>query len=302
MSTTNPVTAAKLKAVPDFAPKSGPLGEVNQDFHNTYNALVVDTQQDLGTEIPVIIAAGDGIKLLNNGTEHHETFIPGNYHKVKALSHIAFGLQLALMANGDGPLTDTTTGRLRRKLTMIETAEDDLPNEDLPTEIQIAPGEVLKRCRVTTEQTLSAGKVDEQAVTAFAHDVAPWLMKNAAYVSRLQLDSLHQVVSSWREQLGESKWQSVYVIVCGTHQPRYREASKQYSQRILHQVESEDADGEDRVLYAEGVFDTHGAKDLLARQIIDQRASTMFFGDRHRLQEDLLADAATAYLKELLPD
>jgi len=54
--------------------------------------------------------------------------------------------------------------------------------------------------------------------------------------------------------------------------------------------------------YAEGVFDTDGAKDLLARHIIDQRASTMFFGDRHRLQEDLLADAATAYLKELLPD
>jgi hypothetical protein len=92
------------------------------------------------------------------------------------------------------------------------------------------------------------------------------------------------------------------VLLVSTHQPRYREASKQYFQRLLHQVESPDAEGEDRVIYAEGVFDTDGAKDPLARHIIDQRASTMFFGDRHRLQEDLLVDAATAYLKELLPD
>jgi len=39
------------------------------------------------------------------------------------------------------------------------------------------------------------------------------------------------------------------LAVCGTHQPRYREASKQYFQRLLHQVESPDAEGEDRIIY-----------------------------------------------------
>lgn len=299
MSTTNPHTAEKIKDIPTFAPKTGPLAELNQDFHNTYNGLVAKTQAKLGTDIPLIITVGDDVKLLNDGTEQKETFIPPNYHKVKALSHVAFDTQLALMSNGDGALKDDVADQLRGKLSLINGARSDIPDEDLPAEIQIAPNEVLNRCQAVIEKVLADGTVNEQAVAAFAQDVAPWLMKNAAYVAHLQLSSLHSIVMSWKEQLGEDKWNALYVVNCGTHQPRYREASKQYFQRILHQKESDDAIGEDRILYSEGVWDTDGAKDLLARHIIDQAASTMFFGNRHRLQEDLLADAATQVLDQI---
>ncbi|MGB9155449.1 MAG: hypothetical protein WCB20_03085, partial [Chthoniobacterales bacterium] len=43
------------------------------------------------------------------------------------------------------------------------------------------------------------------------------------------------------------------------------------------------------------------ALDLLARHIVDQRASNLLFGDRRRLQEDLLADAASAEVRKLFP-
>jgi hypothetical protein len=51
-----------------------------------------------------------------------------------------------------------------------------------------------------------------------------------------------------------------------------------------------------RFLLHEGQFDLkQGAV------AIDQRASNLLFGERRRLQEDLLADAATAELRKLFP-
>ena len=73
MTTSNPHTDAKIKDIPTFAPKTGPLSEVNQDFRNTYNALVADTHPELGNEIPIIIAVGDVAKFLKNGEEQKET-------------------------------------------------------------------------------------------------------------------------------------------------------------------------------------------------------------------------------------
>jgi len=54
-------------------------------------------------------------------------------------------------------------------------------------------------------------------------------------------------------------------------------------------------------LDGEGLCDVNTALDLLARHIVDQRASNLLFGDRRRLQEDLLADAANAEVRKLLP-
>ncbi len=55
------------------------------------------------------------------------------------------------------------------------------------------------------------------------------------------------------------------------------------------------------LLDGEGLCDVNTALDLLARHIVDQRASNLLFGDRRRLQEDLLADAANAEVRKLLP-
>ena len=92
---------------------------------------------------------------------------------------------------------------------------------------------------------------------------------------------------SWRDALG---WP--VLVICGAHQPRYREATCQYFGQLLHQPEGYGAEGEDRLVYGEGLCDINAALDLLARHIVDQRASNSLFGDRRRLQEDLLADAA----------
>lgn len=59
--------------------------------------------------------------------------------------------------------------------------------------------------------------------------------------------------------------------------------------------------GRDRLVYGEDLADIDAALDLLARHIVDQRASNLLFGDQRRLQEDLLADAASTEVRKLLP-
>ena len=45
----------------------------------------------------------------------------------------------------------------------------------------------------------------------------------------------------------------------------------------------------------------NAALDQLTRHIVDQRASNLLFGDRRRLQQDLLADAARTEVRKLFP-
>jgi len=101
--------------------------------------------------------------------------------------------------------------------------------------------------------------------------------------------------------VGEARWAGLYVVIRGAHQPRYPEATCQYFGQLLHQLEGYGAEREDRLVYGEGLCDVNTALDLLARHIVDQRASNLLFGDRRRLQEDLLAGAANAEVRKLFP-
>jgi len=126
----------------------------------------------------------------------------------------------------------------------------------------------------------------------------PAYLENAALTVSLELDVLHETVMKWKK-IGSKNWQNVYIVVCAGHQARYRQASMQYFQHLLHEKEGLGAGLEDRVVYAESIHDIDAALDLLARHIIDQRASVELFSDKTRLQQDLMSDGAAAYLTEL---
>ena len=53
-------------------------------------------------------------------------------------------------------------------------------------------------------------------------------------------------------------------------------------------------------MYAESRFEEENALDLIARHIIDQDAGEAFFGDRFRMQRDLLGEGAEEFITDLL--
>ena len=163
------------------------------------------------------------------------------------------------------------------------------------------PAELLCRARALVDRVLEEGEVDFDRLQEHIRALASHALETAQLAICIELEQLHALLARWRNDLGEKSWASMYVVICGAHQPRYREAACQYFSRLLHQPESSAAEREDRLVYAEGLCDIDAALDLLARHIVDQRASNLLFGDRRRLQEDLLADAASTEVRKLFP-
>jgi hypothetical protein len=294
----NPHPELHLVASAAFAPYSGPLAAANRGFHDIYNRLVVDTIDAIGVSIPVLVMIGDNLSLLAYNETRTERVIAELYHQLKAISHTAFGVQLWLMSSSGEALGEAELLEFQEK--RLEIAATQTALALLPDGERATPAELLQKTNDIVVQVLHDRRVDPNHAATFARQIEPLVMKMAAVAVRLELDALHRVVTEWRSEMGDAKWRSTYVVLGDYHQPRYRNAARQYFDRVLREQEGIGAEFENRIVYAEGILDLGGAVDLLARHLIDQHASQLIFGDKSRLQKDLLADAAGVYLEELL--
>src|SRR5262245_3912285 len=296
MKLPNSYTRRELAEAQNLPPPNEPFAAINVSFHKTYTRLVEQVLAQLGDSIPVVVLIGDDATLLCDGRQQREQVIPARYHEFKALGHLAFGVQLTLMANGSGRLTDVTANELHEKREQIREMQaiiNTLPNK--------APAELLCRAHALVDKALAEGIVDFERLQEDIRALASHALETAQLAVCIELEQLHALLARWRNDLGEKRWASLNVVICGAHQPRYREAACQYFGRLLHERDASAAEREDRVVYGEGLCDVDAAVDLLARHIVDQRASKLLFGDRRRLQEDLLADAARTEVQKLLP-
>jgi hypothetical protein len=304
MKLPNPYTQRELAGARNLPPPNEPFAAINVSFHETYTRLVEQVLVQLGDTVPVVVLVGDDATLLCDGRKQHDQVIPTRYHELKVLGHLAFGVQLTLMANGHGRLSDVTVSELHQKRIQIRETQaiiNTLPaGESCPSKMK-APEELLCRARDLVDTVLEEGEVDFDRIQKHISALTSRALETARLAVCIELEQLHALLKRWRNDLGEKHWAGMYVVICGAHQPRYREAACQYFSRLLHQAEGSAAEREDRVVYAEGLCDIDAALDLLARHIVDQQASNLLFGDRRRLQEDLLADAASAEVRKLFP-
>jgi hypothetical protein len=300
MKLPNPYTQRKLAEARELPPHNELLAAINVGFHETYTRLVEQVLAQLGDSVPVIVLMGDDARLLCDGGEQREQVIPTRYHELKALAHLAFGVQLTLMANGSGHLTELTANELHEKRAQIREAQA-IADSASSTQTVTAPAELLCRARALLDRVLEEGVVDFDRLQEHVRALSSHALEIAQLAVCIELEQLHALVGRWRNHLGERRCAGLYVVICGAHQPRYREATCQYFGRLFHQPEGSGAQLEDRLVYGEGLCDVDSALDLLARHIVDQRASHLLFGDRRRLQEDLLADAASTEVRKLFP-
>ena len=296
----SPTMRKKFEAIGSYDPYQGLLVELNQSFHNSYNALIHETHQTLGEHgRPVIVLMRDHVTLFQNGGVEAAVIIPDLYHRLKAISHVSFGVFVTLANNGYGPLHEDNREDLERKRDLIIRTLAILDQEPIPAQFMDLQRLTLENALGILEATLRSGTVEQEAVRAFGEANAPLYLENAAISVGLELDVLHEVVGRWREAMEPGEWDKLHVVICAAHQARYREATKQYFLRLLGERESSGAGQEDRVIYGEHITELDAALDLLARHLVDRRASVELFNSRTRLQRDLMADAATAYLDEL---
>ncbi len=298
----NPHTLKKFEAINSYDPYDDVISDLNQAFHYSYNQLIHETHERLGKKgFPVIIMFGEKVMLFHDGEKEVVEVIPQLYHRIKSISHVSFGVYITLASNGYGKLKEAVRIDLEHAKELIESALEILSEEPIPEEHMETQRATLENAIALIRDVLEAGKVEEKRVAQFGEENGPLYLDNAAFGAQLELNLLHETVMRWREEIGKGNWESVYVVICAGHQSRYRELSRQYFQKLLHELDGLGTNLEDRVIFAEHIHEVEAALDLLARHISDQEASNTFFGDKMRLQQDLMSEGVAEYLDELLP-
>ena len=89
----------------------------------------------------------------SNGAEQREQVLPARYHELKALDYLAFGVQLILMANGSGRLTDVTAKELHEKRGQIQAIQPVINGSFVCA--SKAPAELLCRARMLVDRVLA---------------------------------------------------------------------------------------------------------------------------------------------------
>ena len=123
--------------------------------------------------------------------------------------------------------------------------------------------------------------------------LAPLILADAAEAARVQLDAIDADLRPWWQGLSDTERRSTYVVVLGPKTPREGNLAYTYFVNLLGRQQ----DGY-RVIYAEGIFDEAGAEALLAQLLTDRRLSADFFVDERRMERDILADGAEAWVLE----
>src|SRR5262245_54883634 len=234
MKLPNPYTERELAEALNLAPPNEPFATINIGFHKTYTRLVEQVLAQLGDNVPVVLLIGDDATLLCDGGEQREQVIPPRYHELKALGHLAFGVQLTLMANGSGRVTELTGSELHKKRVQIREAEAAVnasSDRASSSSTMKAPAELLCRARALVDKVFAEGIVDFDRLQEHVRALASPALETAQLAVCVELEQLHALLGRWRNDLGETHWAGLYVVICGAHQPRYREATRQYFER-----------------------------------------------------------------------
>jgi len=299
----NPYTQEKFEAIESYDQYEDAITNLNRSFHESYNNLIHRAYESLGKETtPVIIMFHEDVILFHNGKEEKINVIPKLYHQIKGIGHVSFGVYVTLVNNGYGSLRPDIRENLTQQKELIERGLKYLEFDPLPMKYVTSQRLILESARDMISWVLAADMVEEDKVKEFCELSAPLYLEGAALGAELEINTIHETVMNWRDRVGEEIWENLHVVVCAAHQGRYRETTLQYFQRLLYEQEGLAAENEDRVIYAEHIDDPQAAMELLARHMVDQRASIDLFGSATRLQRDLMADGAAAHLEELLPD
>jgi len=157
----------------------------------------------------VVVLIGDDATLLCGGGEQREQVIPARDHELKALAHVAFGVQLTLMANGSGRLGELTARELHEKRAQIREVQAVInasPACASSSPTMKGPAELLCRARTLVDRVLAEGVVDFERLQEHIRALASHALESAQLAVCIELESLHPLLGRWRSDLGERRW------------------------------------------------------------------------------------------------
>ena len=280
-----------FRPAPPALPSVGaPLDGLNRDFHAAYDGA----REDAALDAPVLMVLADTLLLFRRKERQALSFTPPAFHVLKSVAHGPVALFAALHRLGEAGLRPVELQRMRSLAQSIEASLAALPSRVRGSEGRENLQQILERSQAFVASLLAGGRVASAALAVFSRDVGPLLLRATEDATRLQLDALNAQVTSLLGAMTPAERAHFQVVVTGDHQARIRSLAMQYFGKLLGE-----GPAAFRLTYAEGVVDEAEALALVGTRRLDRAVAEAFFGDGHKLQRDVLGDAAQAQLRTL---
>jgi hypothetical protein len=266
------------------------LDQVNEQFHEAYDGARSQAKH----ECPVFVLLADTLVVFHRDARRELRYTPDAFHMLKAITHVPVALYAELQRSDPSDVTsrerlEKLQNRMRSSREKLDTDRERLGWSE-PTWRDVDT--TLQSCTALLELAMTGPA--QAALDAFAQTLGPVLLRLTHDATRIQLESLHACVEKALAAMSESEREELHVVVTGDHQARARSLGMQYFRMRL----AESAQVEERVAYAEGTSDETEAFELVGTRRLDHALAAAFFGDRKRLQRDILGDSAAALLRE----
>lgn len=265
----------------------------NESFHEAYDRVrQVAVQDD-----PVLVVLADQLTLVRGDARTERLFTPDTFHELKAVAHVPIAVFAACHGAEGQPLAAATREgleRLSQRLGPLARDFEALPAAPDGDDMVASLLHLVSMSAAFVKEALHAGVVPPR-LSEFARQLGPGLLRCTRDATRLQLAALHAHATAALADLDARERAALEVVVAGAHQARVRSLAMQYFEKLLH----EPPGAELRLTYAEGVETVEEALLLVGTRRLDRAIAAAFFGDAHRLQRDVLGDAAREELSEL---
>jgi hypothetical protein len=281
------------------APADLQLQKLNGAFLSLYASA---RAQYLESRTPYLVVTFDSVTLYGKGTPAPLHYTPPLYHDYKMVAHAVLSM-FCLTEQLAGRLTDADREKVENFLEQVVAARESLAGVGFPAEDLPRQGKILGGVEEYLKSLLESGLLDKPARDKVLRQLRPLVMEDVAAAARLQLDDLNRVVKRLCSDLHLKERQDLHVVVTGTHQARDRYLQMVYFRKAM----GEESAVEERLVFCELLFaredpaDPVGSKalQLLGTHLLDEEASRSIFGDRARLESDILANEAERYVREM---
>lgn len=294
-----PAAPATVAVAPTLPAPGGVLGELDQLFLDAY----ASRRAAWAAHGPVVYVLGSNLELHRAGQAPLRGLgIPAPYHALKSVAHLPFAVYLLLSPHANGAALPASVVRtmptFRPRITAARTALDTWGFTPEQVRRQVT---LLDRVDAFLAERIRTATVSGSELDAFAKELGPLAMLNAAEAGCKQVQTTHEQMLKWRAMMTPAEWSSLLVVNRGSHQARYRNAAIQYFAWLLNDPAPPwFYPGESlRVIYVESVRANERSVDIAATIDIDAEASAKFFGDKWRLSEDILSNGAASCVKGL---
>jgi hypothetical protein len=222
--------------------------------------------------------------------------VPVTYQLLKSVGHSTMALAEVVGPYLDNPANSSWRGSMLAYRSRMQSALDGLDATPMPAEWRDNNRIILKNNIAFMDDCLAKGVIAFATLEAFGKKQAPYLANNVAWAAQTQVNHWMTVLAGWKSMLG-ADWDKTYAASNTIYVARQNNVL--FS--LLAQFFPPEAIN-DRLLLIETVSFTTTQADMLdslTRIIADRSVGSLFFGNYHLMDYELMGgDARAAIIAE----